>query len=78
MFSKGDLDLGRTDLVRHSINTGDHRPIKQPYRRLPMWQLQEAEKQIGDMLEKEVIEKSTSPWASPIVLVKKKDGSTRF
>ena len=78
VFSKGDLDLGRTDLVRHSINTGDHRPIKQPYRRLPVWQQQEAEKQIGDMLEKEVIEKSTSPWASPIVLVKKKDGSTRF
>ena len=47
VFSKGDLDLGRTDLVRHSINTGDHRPIKQPYRRLSVWQQQEAEKQIG-------------------------------
>ena len=78
VFSKGELDLGRTDLVRHSIDTGDHRPIKQPYRHLPVWQQQEAEKQIGDMLEKGVIEKSISPWASPIVLVKKKDGSTRF
>ena len=44
VFSKGDLDLGRTDLVRHSINTADHRPIKQPYGRLPVWQQQEADR----------------------------------
>ena len=29
VFSKGDLDIGRTNLVKHTIDTGDHAPIKQ-------------------------------------------------
>ncbi|KAK3742155.1 hypothetical protein QZH41_007827 [Actinostola sp. cb2023] len=41
-------DLGRTDLVRHNINTGDNRPIKQPARRLPMHRRTEAEQHKKD------------------------------
>ena len=38
----------------------------------------EIHKMVGDMLEAGVVQESSSPWASPIVLVKKKDGSQRF
>ena len=71
-------DLGHTDLVRHKINTGDAAPIRQPPRRLPSLIKEEAHKAVTEMLEQGLIESSTSPWASPIVLVKKKDGNWRF
>ena len=39
---------------------------------------EEGEKQIEEMMKKDVIEPSSSPWASPVVLVKKKDGTFQF
>ena len=47
-------------------------------RRVPPQHHEEVRKLLDDMLERGVIEPSTSPWASPIVLVRKKDGMTRF
>ena len=35
MFSRGTFDMGRTNLVEHTIDTGSHRPIRQPLRRHP-------------------------------------------
>ena len=78
VFTKDNMDMGQTDLVKHSIHTGETPPIRQPFRRLPVVQQQEADRQVTEMLAKGIIEKSSSPWASPIVLAKKKDGSTRF
>ena len=77
-FMGPDGKIGRTDLVKHTINTGEARPIKLPTRRLPMHQRETAEIEIKKMLDEGVIERSNSPWAAPIVLVKKKDGTTRF
>ena len=77
-FSESDDDLGRTGIIRHKIPTGMAQPIKQPPRRLPVHMNEEADKQIEDMLKKEVIQPSSSPWASGIVMVQKKDGSKRF
>ncbi|CAG2215715.1 unnamed protein product [Mytilus edulis] len=78
LFALSDNDLGCTSIVRHRINTGTNYPVKQPPRRTPVAMRDEIDKHIDDMLERGVIEPSEGPWSSGIVLVKKKDGSTRF
>ena len=78
VFAAHDTDFGRTETVRMTINTGDHPPIKQRPYRTPLSQQKVVDEAVEEMLSKGIIEKSSSPWASPIVLVKKKDGSTRF
>ena len=77
-FSKDSSDMGLTNLVEHTINTGDSLPIKKNPRRIPLAKMKEAQDEIRKILDKGVIETSDSPWSSPIVLVKKKDGSFRF
>ena len=52
--------------------------MRQRPRRLPYTYRKETEDQIRDMLDQGVIQPSVSPWASPIVLVGKKDGKYRF
>ncbi|GBM73447.1 Transposon Ty3-G Gag-Pol polyprotein [Araneus ventricosus] len=78
LFSTCDADVGRCNMTQHRINTGDHPPIKQYPRRLPLARKEEAEHLVKEMVDNGIIEESSGPWASPIVLVKKKDGSTRF
>ena len=77
-FSELNDNYWRTGIIRHKIPTEMAQPIKQPSRRLPVHMNEEADKQIEDMLKKEVIQPSSSPWATCIVMVQKKDGSKRF
>ncbi len=78
VFSSGPDDMGCTDLITHSIDTGEHRPIRLPPRRLPITKQDVEKTEVQKMLDKGVIEPCQSSWASPVVLVTKKDGSTRF
>ena len=78
VFAKPDGQLGVTHLVTHSIDTGDAAPIKQPPRRLPWSRQAIADQEVDKMLKQGIIEESDSPWASPVVLVTKKDLSVRF
>ena len=78
VFPFSDDQLGRTSLVQHTIDTGDAMPIKQrPYRTTP-GNKQEIDRQVDDMLQRGIIQESVSPWSSPVVLVKKKNGEMRF
>ena len=71
-------ELGRTDRITHNIDTGSAPLIRQPVRRVPVCQKAEIKDLLADMEKKDVIRPSNSPWASPIVLVRKRDGSHRF
>ncbi|GFV91652.1 hypothetical protein TNCV_4762171 [Trichonephila clavipes] len=78
VFSRSSSDIGHTTVTQHRIDTADHPPIKQHPRRLPFAKQEEVGTLLREMQENDIIEPSSSPWASPIVLVRKKDGSTRF
>ena len=78
VFALDDKQLGRTDKLKYSINTKETHPFHQQPRRLPPFRKEEVHQLLDDMLLRDIIQPSTSPWASPIVLVKKKDGTTRF
>lgn len=77
-FSQHDEDYGCTDTILHQIPTGDAAPIRQRYRQIPPNLYAEVRALIKQMLDADVIRPSSSPWSSPIVLVRKKDGSIRF
>ena len=78
VFAMEDEELGVTSLVEHKIDTQGATPIKQYARRVPHAMRSKIKDLVAGMLEKGVIEPTHSPWASPVVLVAKKDGSTRF
>ena len=78
IFALDNLELGRTDLVKHTIKLSDPTPFKERYRHIPPHQFEEVRKHLKEMEEIGAIRRSNSPWASPVVLVRKKDGSLRF
>lgn len=67
-----------TSVTKHSIDTGDARPINIPPYRIPKVNEEFIESEIKDMEKNGIIEKSNSPWGFPIVLAMKKDGTKRF
>ena len=56
----------------------DDAPVAQPYRSIPSNQLQEVKEHIKGLLARKIIVESYSPYAAPVVLVRKKDGSLRL
>ena len=78
LFAKRNEDLGRTHVVEMNIDTGTHPPINLKAYRAPLNKREIIENQIDDMLKANVVRPSRSPWAFPVVIVGKKDGSKRF
>ena len=77
-FSKTDMDLGRAANVKYHIILTDPIPFKERYRRIPPQLYDEFRNHLQEMLKLGAIRRSCSPWASAIVLVRKKNGKLRF
>ncbi|GFT10917.1 retrovirus-related Pol polyprotein from transposon 412 [Trichonephila clavipes] len=64
VFSRNSSDIGHTTVTQHRIDTADHPPIKQHPRRLPFAKQEEVGTLLREMQENDIIEPSSSPWAS--------------
>ena len=78
IFALESLDMGHTSVVKHKIRLDNYTPFKERYRRIPPNLFDEVKKHLKEMIEVGAIWKSSSPWASAVVLVREKDGSLRF
>jgi len=73
VFSKDKLDCGHAKDFVHRIHLTDDRPFRLPYRRVPPGQYQKLREALSEMEEKDIIRKSSSEWASPLVFVLEKN-----
>ena len=78
LFTTSNAELGMDNVSEHRIETGDAKPIFQ-YPFFSSWKTRAIiQKQVNEMEARGIIEKSHSPWASPVVLLKKPDDTWRF
>ena len=77
VFALTDEELRETDLVSHSIDTGDAKPVKTLPHRLPYALRKELEVEMQKLMDIRCIEPSNSSYASPLVLVRKRNGALR-
>ena len=68
----------RAGAVSHRINTRSSSSIRQQVWQIPQFCWEEAKQLLQDVLKKDVIQPSDSPWASLVVVVCKKNGSIPF
>ena len=77
-LSINNSDIGKAELHPHHIELLDNTPIWQKYRHFSRPINQEIEQQCQELLSNDIIEHSDSHWSSPIVPVRKRDGTLRL
>ena len=78
VFSLYDGDLGFCDALKHSIPTTTDKPVYLPHRQIPVQLQQEVRKCLESWLKQGIIRPSKSPYASQVVIVRKKSGEIRL
>ena len=77
-FSKDDKDMGSIPELKMKIRLTDEIPVQRTYQSIPRPLYQEVKLYLQDLLDRGWITRSESPYASPVVCVRKKDGSLRL
>ena len=78
VFSEDDADIGDIKDFKMPIHLVDDVPVAVPYRRVPPHLYQEVKNYIDDLITNGWVRQSMSSYSSPIVVVRKKDGSMRM
>ena len=78
VFARGDTDIGKIPEFQMDIHLTDDVPVNQAYRHLPRKLYEDVRNYLNDLIVNGWIQESESPYASPIVCVRKKDNSLRL
>ena len=78
VFSKHDFDVGLTSAIEHEIKLEEGPTIRERPRPVPARDFEDARRHVQSLLDAEIIKPSNSPYASPMVLVRKKSGKLRL
>lgn len=78
VFALDETELDQTNAIVHDIDTGDHKPVKQAAYSIRAQQRTFIQETIQKGLQQGIMRESKSPWASPIVIVPKKNNEQRF
>ena len=77
-FSVDANDIGDAEDLCMDLKTSDDAPVQHRYNNIPQHLMSEVKNHVEDLLNRQWITKSKSAWASPMVLVRKKDGTLRL
>lgn len=75
MFSKNDFDVGCARSTQHQIRLTEDKPFRERARRMPLCNLENLQEQLAELKISGIIKESRSPYASPVAVVRKKNGS---
>ena len=78
VFANDDQDIGQIDDLQMNIKLNNNDPVQKTYMSIPRPLLREVKEYIRELLDKDWIRKSSSPYSSPVVCVRKRDGTLRL
>lgn len=78
VFSISEWDVGKAKDVTHTIRLNDCTPFRERSRRIAPADIDDVRRHLKDLLAAGIIKESRSPYASPIVIARKKSGAIRM